>query len=70
MPCLTGYQGGITVSGSVSACIAHLDFCASEGRCVDPAHAHPVRAAEMIREHVENTTPPVVPLVDDHTAAV
>lgn len=50
----------------MSACIAHLDFCASEGPCVDPVHAHPVRAAEMIREHVENTTPPVVPLVDDH----
>lgn len=64
----------ITPSGPVSAYIAHSGLCASS--CVDLVRVcvcmwvHPVRAADVIKEHVDNTTPPVLPLVDDHTAAV
>lgn len=41
---------------------AHFDLGASQGLGVVRARAHLVRAAEMIREHGENTTSPVLPL--------
>lgn len=67
---LGGSPSGIKFSGSVSAYIVHFDLCNCEGLCVDPVCIHPVRAAEMISEHIENTTPAVHPVVAEHAAVV
>lgn len=58
---------------SVAPClhILYISICVIVRlNCVDPVCIHPVRAAEMISEHIENTTPAVHPVVAEHAAVV